>query len=311
MSRLFTPQELEELAWTAAQRLAHACRDRDADGILATYAELDASFRSYVDLCRDWAGTILTWVQGRHGQPAATALLALEPVAGQALADPEGARAATLVLPAHVARADTLIRAGDHDALLALLAEVREGYRFLHDLYRDWASAMLSAVYRGHGLAELEACLRNSSELVWMPWMGFDIDRDTRERVVEWTRLFVVGNFADITVLEDDERITLVQNVCGSCGRQQADGRYGAPWNLAVIDEVGPVTFCRPGVAVYRTHMAVMHTLMPIERIGAPWPAIECNHTGAGGCRIHMYKNTRTAEPRHYEVVGRTKPQPA
>lgn len=306
MGRLFTTEELKELAYSAEERLNAAFTEKAAEDVVAVYRELDACFESYVTLCREWAATILAFVQDRHGHAAMAGLLALEAVADEAAGDPAASRDGARWLRGHVEEAAALIRADDREGTLAVLRRAREAYRFRHDLYRDWASSMLSAVYREHGLDELERCLRYCSEIVWMPWMAVDIDRDTRERVIEWTRLFVVGNFAEITVLEDEERITLVQNVCGSCGRQQADGKYNAPWNLAIIDEVGPITFNRPGVAVYRTHMAVMHTLMPIERIGAPWPAIECTHTGDGGCRIHMYKNTRTAAPRHYEIVGKS-----
>ena len=38
---------------------------------------------------------------------------------------------------------------------------------------------------------------------------------------------------------------------------------------------------------VYRTHVAVMHYLQPIERLGVPWPAIECPAGVTDGpCRV-------------------------
>jgi hypothetical protein len=62
-------------------------------------------------------------------------------------------------------------------------------------------------------------------------------------------------------------------------------------------------------VTVYQAHIAVMHTIMPIERIGAPWPAIDCAKGATGGtCRVMMYKDPRTAAPEHYAMVGMPQP---
>jgi hypothetical protein len=48
------------------------------------------------------------------------------------------------------------------------------------------------------------------------------------------------------------------------------------------------------GVPVYRDHVRVMHWEMPIERIGRPWPRVECPAgMGAGVCRIVLEKPGR------------------
>ena len=81
-------------------------------------------------------------------------------------------------------------------------------------------SALLSYVYRHFGTDALEACLRYSSEKGWMPWMMEDVTHDPATRLREWARLLCVGNFATLTIEEDDEKFLIVQNPCGSCGRQ-------------------------------------------------------------------------------------------
>jgi hypothetical protein len=141
-----------------------------------------------------------------------------------------------------------------------------------------------------------------------MPWMMEDITHDPQERIRSWITL-LLGNFAKIRVEEDDEKFTIFQDPCGSCGRQIRDGCYKPPLNLAVVKEKHPITFNSGEVTVYQAHLAVMHTIMPIERIGAPWPAIVCPKGATGGpCRIFMYKNPRAAAPEHYAMVGLTRP---
>jgi hypothetical protein len=44
-------------------------------------------------------------------------------------------------------------------------------------------------------------------------------------------------------------------------------------------------------VPVYRTHVAVMHDLMPLERIGTRWPEITCPQGVSGGeCTVVLRK---------------------
>jgi hypothetical protein len=178
----------------------------------------------------------------------------------------------------------------------------------LHDFYREWVTSLLSHIYREYGVEELNKCLRYSSERGWMPWMMEDITHDVKTRLRDWTRLLAVGNFATIKIEEDDEKFVITQDPCGSCGRQHRDGCYEPPWNLAMVKEKHQITFNVGDVTAYRTHIAVMHTIMPIERIGAPWPAIQCSHDKTRTCRIFLYKNPRQAAPEHYAMVGMKKP---
>ena len=98
-----------------------------------------------------------------------------------------------------------------------------------------------------------------------MPWMMEDVTHDPATRLREWARLLCVGNFATLTIEEDDEKFLIVQDPCGSCGRQDDHNRGEPPWHLALVRERHPITFCRGDVSAYRTHIAVMHTIMPLE----------------------------------------------
>jgi hypothetical protein len=115
------------------------------------------------------------------------------------------------------------------------------------------------------------------------------------------------GNFADITVKEDDERFVITQDPCGSCGRQLAAGAFPGRFDHATVTEAHPITFQRGDVPVYRTHVAVMHFLMPEERLGVPWPVVACPRGNiAGPCRITLYKDPRNPAARRDAEALRT-----
>ena len=100
------------------------------------------------------------------------------------------------------------------------------------------------------------------------------------------------GNFATIQVSEDDASFTITQDPCGSCGRQLAAGRHPGPLDHATVAEVHPITFERGNVPVYRTHVAVMHFLVPEARIGVPWPVVACPRgLDAAPCRVRLFKD--------------------
>jgi hypothetical protein len=102
----------------------------------------------------------------------------------------------------------------------------------------------------------------------------------------------MLGNFASITVDEQDDCFVITQDPCGTCTRQVIDGCYAPPVDLAVVSEKCPLTFGQGDMPVYRTHVAVMHYLQAIERVGAPWPAIECPAgVESGPCRVTIYKD--------------------
>jgi hypothetical protein len=185
------------------------------------------------------------------------------------------------------------LAARDLDGARRFFAEVETGARDLHDFYRDYVSTLLSNVYRRYGVDVLAECLRASSEKDWMPWMLTEVDTPPRERLIAWAELLGVGNFATIRIEEQADRFVMIQDPCGSCGRQHLGGRYDPPWNLATIVEPHATTYGTGGCTAYRAHIPMMHYVMPLERIGAPWPLIQCPRSKEGQCKVTLFKDTR------------------
>ena len=171
-------------------------------------------------------------------------------------------------------------------------------YRDEHDRGLDAVCALITHVYRTHGVDELEQSMRAVGEDTLLAWMPRDIERPPEVRVRTWAAM-LHGNFAEITVSEDDEKFVITQDPCGSCGRQLECGAFPGPLEHATVTEVHPITFDRGDVPIYRTHVAVMHFLMPAERLGVPWPVVACpSGSVAGPCRITLYKDPRNPAAR-------------
>jgi hypothetical protein len=166
-------------------------------------------------------------------------------------------------------------------------------WRDEHDRGLDAVCALITHVYRTHGIDVLERSIRAVGDQTLLAWMPQDIERPPEVRIRTWAAM-LHGNFAEFTIDEDDEKFVITQDPCGSCGRQLECGAFPGPLDHATVTEVHPITFERGDVPIYRTHVAVMHFLMAVERIGVPWPVVACPRgSNAGPCRITLYKDPR------------------
>jgi hypothetical protein len=266
--------------------------------VLLEAGEVGAAESAVVSADRAWRDS----VSGYHGWVASTIRHVLErdvadtPPLMTAIADfyahyPGDAR--VFADPPTVTADDVIerVRAGDTDGALAAFAARGDGWRARNDVGRDLVSALLSFVYRRHGVDELEAALRRGGNDTLVAWMDTDISRPPEKRLVSTTRM-LHGHFTEFRLSEDDEKFIIHQDVCGTCARQIADGRYAPPLDLAVVAERHLVTGGRGGTPIYRAHVPVMHVAMPRERIGVPWPLPLCPAgLETGVCDSYLYKD--------------------
>lgn len=290
--RLLDDEALAEIGRAPVERV----RDALARGEEGRAAEVAAgAIRAWergIEGFRVWIVHTIASVAEHHGAAAAGAALA---VLTEAMATrtpwpdevpegtPRGADGAGPRLAASPA-------AGEPGILAELLAAER-ALRTEHDAWLDAVCVILSHVYRTLGIDALHAAMEDAGDRTLLAWMPRDLTRAPQERVRTWATM-LQGNFASITVEEDDEKFAITQDPCGSCGRQLAAGRHPGPLDLATVEEVHPITFERGHVPVYRTHVAVMHFLAPEARIGVPWPVVACPAGLAPGpCRVLLYKD--------------------
>jgi hypothetical protein len=151
----------------------------------------------------------------------------------------------------------------------------------------------LSHLYREYGVDALEGALRVLGDETLVKWMVDELEMPLDKRI-RLSAIMTHAHSSLFTITEDEEKFTIVQNVCGTCARQVRDGRYGPPLDLAIVTEEHPVTWGRGNVPIYRTHVPVMHWLMPRERFGFPLPVVECPYgVDTGPCPSQIYKDAR------------------
>jgi hypothetical protein len=287
VARLFAASELEQLAVSPKEEVATALARGGAPDATETLVQLLVAFRNVIRGYAVWAAL----VQGhlaQQGSPRGSS-------GGLEVEDAWRVARFHDVTDADLERArrqvdrdvDEVVASRDP---LRKYDEIEASYRRLHDAHRDWASALLSAVYRRGGVDDLEACLRLIGEKTLLRWMVLDLAEEPVARLRTWASL-LRANFARITIDEDDDAFTIHQDPCGSCTRQVLAGCYGPPLDLAVVREAHPITYGAGDLPVYRCHVAAIHVMMATERTGRPWPRHQCPpHDGAGVCTIRLDK---------------------
>lgn len=295
--RLFTDAELGEHARSGAEKVAAAIKTGDAAEAQRVFEHVLAQYRSFHALYHGWAVSLYAFLDARYGHEVARSLTPLEDVLAHTARAGMDLCAVRVLQEGPERRFAEKLSAGDFGGAHELYGRVEEGARDLHDLYRDWVSTILTRVYRSYGVEALADSLRHSSERDWMPWMEQEVDSDPKERLAIWADVLGVGNFGNLTIEEHDDRFVIVQDPCGSCGRQHRGGRYDEEWNLAMIEEEHPVAYGTGGCTAYRAHIPMMHYIMPMERIGAPWPLIRCPRTKRGRCYVTLFKDARRRVP--------------
>jgi len=295
MTRHFTDAELARMARTPREQLVDAVEGGTIDDSLATFAALARSFRNFIDGFSAFIAGIGEYVRDTHDFAASAALDAAMFAAGlREIATRRSDIEAVLTGADEVSAAasiDAGLRRGERDTALGAYDTYEHAVRDLHDLAVGRVAAALTYVYRTFGVDELEACLRHCGHRTLLQWMPHDIARPAHVRIAQWARM-MSGNFASITVEETDDAFIITQDPCGTCARQVLDGCYAGPVDYAVVHEAHPITWNRGDVPVYRTHVPVMHDLMPLERIGERWPEITCPEgVSAGPCTVLFRKH--------------------
>lgn len=285
MARLLTDEELEALAATPRQQFESVLADPAQ--ARATMARLTKAFDNFINGFSTFVAGISAYARDVHGLTAAAEI----DVAVFASVRKDLANKPLVNIDADaLAEIDRLVTAGDQEAALERYDRYESQVRELHDVAVGRAAAALSQLYRTFGVDELEQCLRFVGDQTLLGWMPHDIARPAQVRIRQWASM-MSGNFALITVEESDDAFTITQNPCGTCSRQVLAGAYDQPDGHAVVTERHALTWGRGDVPVYRTHVAVMHDLMPLERIGQRWPEITCPPgVTAGPCTVVLRK---------------------
>lgn len=298
--RLLSPEELAELSRPPRDDLIAALAAGPHDAV-EVFRRIDRAYRNFIDGFGAWIACTQQFVTDHYGieglQSIGSADDAYRSALLHGLTDED---VAGRHQPQRADRMVELVTDGKTETALAAFDALEASYRRIHDVERDRVASVLSQVYRAWGPDVLEQSIRFAGEQTLLGWMPHDVARPAEVRVRQWAAM-QKGNFADITVTETDDAFVITVHLCGTCGRQVSDGCYGENLNLAAVAEDHPLTFGNGPAPIYRTHVAVMHFWVPMERTGVPWPVIQCPAgMDAGPCRITLFKDPAATPPETY-----------
>ncbi len=201
------------------------------------------------------------------------------------------------------------IEAGEREQAVSIARRMYNEFLAMHDLYRDWSTATLSAVGRRFGDEALDAVMHEGVEAWWGPFSKKLGDRS--EPLAKRIRMFVAGlrgHLQPLSIEEDDEKVVIRMRPCGSGGRLVLENKYEGPDAFLKIAEPQRMTYGRADFPVYCAHEPAMEAV-DIDANGAPFVVVEpAAELGCGDCQFLIYKDPTRVPERYYRRVGRQKP---
>jgi hypothetical protein len=208
-----------------------------------------------------------------------------------------------------VDRVKEAIHGNDPERAIQIAERMYNEFVSMHDLYRDWTTAMLSAIGRRFGDDVLQEIMTEGVRAWWLP---------TRQKFPEGPeklrhriKMFVAGlhgHLQPLQIREDEEKVVIQMRPCGSGGRLVLEGKYDGPDGFLKIRKAQQMTYGRSDFPVYCAHEAPME-LVDIERNGAPFVVVDPAATiGKEPCSFVIYKDPSKIPARYWERLGKSKP---
>ncbi len=210
-------------------------------------------------------------------------------------------------------RVHEAIDASDRDKAKQLATRMYSEFLGMHDLYRNWTTALLSGIGRRFGDEVLQALMDESVKAWWLPIVQ-KMPPATPETFAQRVKMFVAGlrgHLQPLEIEEDDEKVVIRMKPCGSGGRLVLEGRYEGKDAFLKIAAPQRMTYQRADFPVYCAHEASME-LADIEANGAPFVVVEpAARLGHEHCAFIIYKDPAKVPARYYERLELKKPAAA
>jgi hypothetical protein len=209
-----------------------------------------------------------------------------------------------------VDRLTEAIEAGDKERAKRIAQRMYNEFRSMHDLYRDWTTAMLSFIGRKFGDAVLEEAMTEGVKAWWLP--NLDKLPQGPEALRQRIKMFVAGlrgHLQPLHIEEDDEKVVIQMRPCGSGGQLVLEGKYEGSEAFLTLDTPQKLTYGRDRFPVYCAHEPPME-LIDIDKHGTPFVVVEpAKELGKEPCSFIIYKDPGKIPARYYERLGLQKPQ--
>lgn len=210
------------------------------------------------------------------------------------------------------------IDAGDLEKARYWCRRETETKNLMHDVYMDWVAALCSYIYDKVGEGTVVQVIRDLmvskiSNAEFVAEKKRLIDEEGLKAWVTWCVEMARQHhsYPGLTVEEDDEKIIITLNPCGSGGRLIAMGMFEGKRAYRKLHGPGPHTWGETDLPIYCAHCPWAHEIVPIQVGGqgaqlwvhaAPFPK-----KPGDPCIHHIYKNPADIPERYYERLGMKK----
>ena len=204
-----------------------------------------------------------------------------------------------------VDRLTEAIDAGETEAAKKLAQRMYNEFLAMHDLYRNWVTATLSAVGREYGDEALERIMCEGVDAWWTPVVAsLPQGPDAMPARIKMLVAGLRGHLQPLEITEDAEKVEIKLCPCGSGGRLVQEGKYGGPEGFLNISEPQALTYGRANFPVYCAHEYAMEKV-DIEANGRPFAVVEpADRIGEGFCKMIVYKDPDKIPDKYYERLG-------
>lgn len=210
-----------------------------------------------------------------------------------------------------VDRLTEAIDAGNTEKAKQIARRMYNEFLSIHDLYRDWTTAMLSEIGRRFGDEVLDQIMTEGVKAWWLPNLEkFPEGPETLPQRVKMFAAGLHGHLQPLHIEEDEEKVVIQMRPCGSGGRLVLEGKYEGPQGFLTIEKPQRMTYNRANFPVYCAHEPSME-LTDIEKNGAPFVVVEpAAQLGKEHCSFIIYKDRSKVPAKYYERLGLKKPEP-
>jgi hypothetical protein len=178
---------------------------------------------------------------------------------------------------------------GEINKAKTLTQQMYNEFLGMHDLYRDWLTHVFTFIGQHFG----DDALREAMEETVAGYtlrLGKRYAGKSKRRQIEMLLAGLRGHLQSFDIEEDNEKLTVTPNPCGSGGRLVNDGGYDPPCNFLKIKRPQPMTFNREDFPAYCAH-CYFQNISPVEPGGKPLFKTEPSQDlGKTPCRITIYK---------------------
>ena len=199
------------------------------------------------------------------------------------------------------------VDAGDNEKAKKLSRRMYKEFESMHDLYRDWTTALLSFIYKNYG----DQALYDSLAEGCAPWLNPLIEHYKKstdpKRRAQMFAAGLRGHLQPLEIKEDDEKFIFMMTPCGSGGRLINEGSYSLPKNFAKVKNAQDMTYHIEDLPIYCAHCSFQE-IIPIDAKGYPlFVTIPSGKLGEEPCVIYLYKDLKAVPDEYYKRIGRVK----